>query len=99
MTATEAVAADIFSFGDGVNHAIYRALLEETGDGTAVFEGTVEYQILNQRTVDDADTHTGITTIDDELAIILNEGLTGTDAPTVVYDGDHVREDAPVTHR
>ena len=92
---TETVAADIFSFGDGVNHAIYRALLEETGDGTAVFEGTVEYQILNQLTVDDADTHTGITTIDDELAIILNEGLTGTDGPTVVYDGDHVREDAP----
>ena len=60
-----------------------------------MFEGTVEYQILNQITVDDADTHTGITTIDDELAIILNEGLTGTDGPTVVYDGDHVREDAP----
>ena len=86
---------DIFTFGDGVNHAIYRALLEETGDGTAVFEGTVEYQILNQRTVDDIDTHTGITTIDDELAIILNEGLTGTDAPTVVYDDTHVRENAP----
>ena len=69
--------------------------LGRTGDGTAVFEGTVEYQILNQKTVDNTDTHTGITTIDDELAIILNEGLTGTDGPTVVYDGDHVREDAP----
>ena len=45
-----------------------------------MFEGTVEYQILNQLTAGDADTHTGITTIDDELAIILNEGLTGTDA-------------------
>ena len=87
--------ADIFTFGDGVNHAIYRALLEETGDGTAVFEGTVEYQILNQKTVDETETHTDITTIDDELAIILNEGLTGTDAPTVTYDDDHVREDAP----
>ena len=93
--ATEAVAADIFSFGDGVNHAIYRALLEETGDGTAVFEGTVEYQILNQKTVDNTETHTGITAIDDELAIILNEGLTGTDGPTVVYDDTHVRKDAP----
>ena len=95
-TATAAaIVADIFSFGDGASDAIYRALLEETGDGTAVFEGTVEYQILNQKTVDRTNTHTGITTIDDELAIILNEGLTGTDAPTVVYDGDHVREDAP----
>ena len=62
----------------------------------AVFEGTVEYQILNQKTADDDRVHTrGITTIDDELAIILDEGLTGTDAPTVTYDGDHVREDAP----
>ena len=50
--------ADIFTFGADENHAIYRALLEETGDGTAVFEGTVEYQILNQKTVDeDQDTH------------------------------------------
>ena len=42
----------------GANHAIYRALLEETGDGTAVFEGTVEYQILNQKTVDEYRLHT-----------------------------------------
>ena len=89
------IVADIFSFGADSRDAIYRALLEETSSSSGVFEGTVEYQILNQKTVDDADTHTGITTIDDELAIILNEGLTGTDGPTVVYDGDHVREDAP----
>ena len=95
VTVKETVVADIFTFGAHANHAIYRALLEETGDGTAVFEGTVEYQILNQKTVDSTTTHTGITTIDDELAIILNEGLTGTDGPTVTYDGDHVREDAP----
>ena len=39
------------------NHAIYRALLEETDSASGVFEGTVEYQMLNQRTVDDAATH------------------------------------------
>ena len=89
------IVADIFSFGADSRDAIYRALLEETSSGSGVFEGTVEYQILNQKTVDDDETHTGITTIDDELAIILNEGLTGTDGPTVTYDGDHVREDAP----
>ena len=33
--------------------------------------------------------------MDDELAIILNDGYTGTDAPEVTYGGDHVREDAP----
>ena len=36
-----------------------------------------------------------ITTIDDELAIILNDGYTGTAAPEVAYGGDHVRKDAP----
>ena len=59
MNVTETVVADIFTFGADANHAIYRALLEETGDGTAVFEGTVEYTMLNQINVDDADTHTG----------------------------------------
>ena len=52
--------------------------MEETGDGTAVFEGTVEYTMLNQLNVDDSGTHTGITTLSDELAIILNDGYTGT---------------------
>ena len=88
-------ALEIFTFGADENHAIYRALLEETGDGTAVFEGTVEYVMLNQLNVDDSSIHTGITTLDDELAIILNDGYTGTGAPTVTYGGDHAREDAP----
>ena len=92
---TETVVADIFTFGADANHAIYRALLEETGDGTAVFEGTVTYTMLNQINVNDADTHKDLTTIDDELAIILNDGYTGTDAPEVAYGGDHVRENAP----
>ena len=94
-TVTETVVADIFTFGADENHAIYRALLEETGDGTAVFEGTVTYTMLNQLNADDAETHSDITTIDDELAIILNDGYTGTAAPEVAYGGDHVREDAP----
>ena len=59
MTVTETVVADIFTFGADANHAIYRALLEETGDGTAVFEGTVTYTMLNQLNVDDAETHDG----------------------------------------
>ena len=33
--------------------------------------------------------------MDDELAIILNDGYTGTGAPTVTYGGDHARQDAP----
>ena len=60
-----------------------------------MFEGTVEYKMLNQLNVDETATHTDVTTIDDELAIILNDGYTGTAAPEVAYGGDHVREDAP----
>jgi hypothetical protein len=33
--------ADVFSYGAGVNNAIYRILLEETGDNTATFVGRV----------------------------------------------------------
>ena len=45
-------ALDIFTFGADANNAIYRALLEETDSGSGVFEATIEYQVLNQRTVD-----------------------------------------------
>ena len=89
--------ADIFTFGSGANHAIYRALLEETGSGSAVFEGTIEYKMLNQINADDPETHAGIAAVGDELVIILDGDYTGTGAPTVAYGGDHVREDAP-TH-
>ena len=95
VTAGFIIVLDIFSFGADVNHAIYRALLEETASDSAVFEGTVEYKMLNQLSVNDPATHMDITTIDDELTIILNDGYTGTSAPTVAYDGDHVMEDAP----
>ena len=50
---TTTFALDIFTFGADANHAIYRALLEETDSGSGVFEATVEYQVLNQRTVDE----------------------------------------------
>ena len=53
-----AIVADTFTFGENAdgtteNHAIYRALLEETDSGSGVFEGTIEYQMLNQRTVNE----------------------------------------------
>jgi hypothetical protein len=40
-------AIDIFSFGAGVNNAIYRLELAETGGDTGVFEGSIEYTMLN----------------------------------------------------
>ena len=90
---------DVFTFGivDGetLNNAIYRPLLEETSSGSGVFEGTIEYKMLNQLTVDDAATYNDVVAVGDELVIILDDGYTGTSAPELAYDGDHVREDAP----
>ena len=93
-TSDSTVVFDIFTFGDGVNHAIYRALLEET-DAGAVFEATIEYQMLNQRTHDEADTHDNVAAIGNELVMILDTGYTGTDAPEIDYAGDNASEDAP----
>ena len=91
---------EIFTFGtdengDAMNNAIYRPLLEETSSDSGVFEGTIEYKMLNQLSVDDAGTYDDVVAVDDELVIILDDGYTGTSAPEVAYDGDHVREDAP----
>ena len=94
--SNSAVAFDIFTFGDGVNHAIYRAMLEETDSASGVFEGTIEYQVLNQRTVVDmSDTPESVTAMGNELAMILDTGYTGGDAPEFTYDGDNASEDAP----
>ena len=98
-TTSQSVIFDIFTFGenddgDTVNHAIYRALLEETEAG-AVFEATIEYEMLNQRTVDKADTHDNVAAIGNELVMILDTGYTGTDAPEIDYAGDNASEDAP----
>ena len=91
---------EVFTFGtdkngDAMNNAIYRTLLEETSSDSGVFEGTIEYKMLNQLSVDDAGTYDDVVAVDDELVIILDDGYTGTSAPEVAYDGDHVREDAP----
>ena len=60
---------DILSFGetdDGVeNNAVYRHLLEET-DAGGVFEGTLEYIMLNQVNIGQADTYDGIDTQSNE---------------------------------
>ena len=95
VTVEYAIAADIFTFGDGVNYAIYRALLAETDSGSGVFEGTVEYQMLNQRTVNAPDTYDDLVAVSDELVMILDKDYTGTDAPEVTYAEDNASEDAP----
>ena len=95
VTHDFAIAADIFTFGDGVNHAIYRALLAETDSASGVFEGTIEYQMLNQRTEDSPPNQSDANGASDELVMILDTGYTGGDAPEITYVGDNASEDAP----
>ena len=76
---------DIFSFGDRTNNAIYRMLLEETGDNTATFVGEVEFIMLNQINIDDVTTFSGLTTVSDEITIIVHEDLTDEDSPRLNY--------------
>ena len=51
-TESTTFVLDVFTFGIGpdgtVNNAIYRPLLEETSSDSGVFEGTIEYKMLNQ---------------------------------------------------
>ena len=94
-TFTTTFALDIFTFGADANNAIYRALLEETDSASGVFEATIEYQVLNQRTVDREDTHKKAVSIDNELVMILNTEQTDGDAPEFTYDEDNASKDAP----
>jgi hypothetical protein len=77
--------ADIFTFGDRNNNAIYRLLLEETDDDSAVFEGDVEFIMLNQLNIDSASTFSGLTTVSDSIDIIVHEDLTDEDSPRINY--------------
>ena len=68
-------------------------LLEETGDNTAIYTGTIEYTALNQLNVGDSDTYSGLDTIDDEITIIVPTDLTDEDAVRVDYldtDGEGI---------
>ena len=73
------------SFGNTTNNAIYRILLEETGDNTATFEGSIEFTMLNQINVDLDATYTSLATIDQDVDIIVHEDLTDEDSPRVNY--------------
>ena len=86
----ETLFVDIFTFGDKSgydrqNNAIYRLLLEETGDNTGVFIGDVEFIMINQINTDVATTYSTLATISDEISIIVHEDLTDEDSPRINY--------------
>ena len=87
LTVTDAadgdkIIFDILSFGDDegtvVNDAIYRHLLEETDEG-GVFEGTLEYVMLNQINIADPETYNAVTTQSDALVLIIDGEYSGND--------------------
>ena len=86
----DVIVFDILSFGetdDGVeNNAIYRHLVEET-DAGGVFEGTLEYAMLNQVNIEDVNTYGGIETQDDELVLIIDNEYSGNDLQ-ISYDDE-----------
>ncbi len=79
------IVLDVFSFGPGINNAIYRILLEETGDNTATFVGSIEYEMLNQIIIDKPATYTALSTIDSDVEIIIEQDMTDEDSPRVNY--------------
>ncbi|MBT6646205.1 MAG: hypothetical protein HOB51_01605, partial [Thaumarchaeota archaeon] len=78
------VVMDIFSFGDSVNNAIYRMELEESGDNTSEFIGSIEYVMINQTNLVAA-TFTGLTTISNDIVVLVVANMTDEDAPRVNY--------------
>ena len=75
IIADDAIVIDVFSFGledatDDVNNAIYRLELEEDGDNSSDFVGTLEYVGLNQINIWEVSTYEGIAAIDDNIILI-----------------------------
>ncbi len=89
-----AIVADFFSFGftnDGllsserVANQIIRLELEESGDNTGSFTGSLEYVMLNQLNILDSQTYAGLSPIADDPSFIVMEDLTDEDSPRVNY--------------
>jgi len=95
VTQSAPVAIDLFSFGykndglvktDRVNNMIIRIEAEETGDNTSIFEGTLEFIVLNQLNILESTTYTGLTTIGDDPSFIVHQDLDDEEAPRVNYN-------------
>jgi len=91
---TYPVTLDFMTFGftnDGddaaerTSNQIIRLELEESGDNTGVFEGSLEYVMINQLNVQTASTYTGLTLEGDAPTFIAFEDLTDEDSPRVNY--------------
>ena len=99
--ADYAIAADFCNFdqnnGSLVHNCIYRLEAEETGENTGVFEGTVNYIMLNNSTANgtvsgehdgnDQEVEGLLTGMKgDALTVVLMDAVSGSDAVRVVYN-------------
>ena len=74
------------SSGERVANQIIRLELEESGDNTSTFEGTLEYYMVNQLTILNQPTYDNVTAVgDNDGTFIAIEDLTDEDAPRVNY--------------
>ena len=100
------IVIDVFSFGlidgtDLVNNAIYRLELQEDGDNSSDFTGTLEYIGLNQVNILNDDTYTGIQAIDDNIILISDDSSVSVDYLDIDTNGDETlftAEAATPTH-
>ena len=88
------IVVDIFGYGflnDGLEdneriaNQIIRLELEETGDNTSLFEGSLEYIMINQLNILDSDTYADLSTIADDPSFIVIEDLDDEESPRVTY--------------
>ena len=88
------IVADFFSYGffndgiqkqDRVANQIIRLELEETGDNTSTFAGSLEYLMLNQLNILNPFTYDNLSTIDSDPKFIVIENLIDEDSPRVNY--------------
>lgn len=88
-TKKQPIVLDVFSFGlkndKSINNSIYRFELEETGDNTSIFEGTLEYAVTNQLNILDPNFIQTIQTIGDEVKIIVTNRLIDETGITISY--------------
>jgi len=86
---TYATSVDICNFdqdSSSYEHdCIYRVEVEETGDDTGVFTGTVAYANMNKKN-SDTSAQDYIVQNDQDVVMLIHSGVSGTDAPRVEYN-------------
>ena len=83
--STGTISVNYMAFGVDDSHGVYHIEVEETDDNTGIFEGGVEFIMLNQLNVDD-DLSGSLTGTSDSVTMILGQDRLDVDAPRVKYN-------------